>query len=76
MEAYAPNSKSITEIDLNEQNKSFDAQRFKDRVQYGKATGMKEIYLWGAEYWYYRSTTFGDHSLMDAARQTFQPQGS
>jgi hypothetical protein len=75
-EAYAPNGKAVVETDLAEQNKSFDAQRFKDRVQYGKATGMREIYLWGGEYWYYRSTILGDHSLMDVARQTFQPQGS
>jgi hypothetical protein len=75
-EAYAPDQESIPDIDLAEQNKSFNAQRFKDRVQYSKATGMREIYLWGAEYWYYRSTVLGDHSLMDVARQTFQPEGS
>lgn len=75
-EAWPPHGKGIPETSLEEQNKSFNAARFKDRVQFGKATGMREIYLWGGEYWYYRSTILNDHSLMDIARQTFQPQGS
>ncbi|HEV7453872.1 MAG TPA: beta-galactosidase [Candidatus Saccharimonadales bacterium] len=75
-EAWAPNGKNIPDISLAEQNKSFNAARFTDRVQFGKATGMKEMYLWGAEYWYYRSTVLNDHSLMDVARHTFQPEGS
>lgn len=72
MEAYAPDYKNVVDTSLEEQNKSFNAQRFTDRVQYGKATGMKEIYLWGAEYWYYRSTILSDHSLWDVAGNTFK----
>ena len=54
-----------------EANKSFSAERFKDRVEYGKGTGMKQAYLWGAEYWYYRDKVQHDPSLMNAARQAF-----
>jgi hypothetical protein len=71
-EAWPPQGKSITDISLEEQNKSFNAQRFKDRVQFGKATGMHEIYFWGAEYWYYRVVHEHDNSLWDVAKQTFQ----
>ncbi len=70
-EAWPPNGKGITEVSLEEQNKSFNAKRFKDRVQYGKATGMREIYLWGSEYWYYRLTVLNDDSVWKAAKQAF-----
>ena len=70
-EAWPPQGKSITDIDLNEQNKSFNAERFKSRVQYGKATGMRDIYFWGAEYWYYRLVHEHDNSLWNVAKDTF-----
>lgn len=46
-----------------EQNKSMNAQRLYDRIEYGKATGMKTIDLWGAEWWYWRKTVVHDDSL-------------
>jgi hypothetical protein len=70
-EAWPPNGQSITNTSLAEQNKSLDAKRLKDRFQYGKATGMKEIYLWGAEYWYYRKVVLNDPSLWNVAAQEY-----
>jgi hypothetical protein len=48
-EAWAPNGKELKDISLAEQNKSLNAKRLKDRFGYGKATGMPQIYMWGAE---------------------------
>ncbi|HEU4913880.1 MAG TPA: hypothetical protein VFT16_00530 [Candidatus Saccharimonadales bacterium] len=70
-EAWPPNGKFMTHISLEEQNKSFNAERFRDRVEFGKATGMREIYLWGSEYWYYRLVKLNDDSLWKVAQQTF-----
>lgn len=72
-EAWPPNGKSITDISLAEQNKSLDAKRLHDRFTYGKNTGMREIDLWGAEYWYYRLQVLHDPSLWNVAKQEFQP---
>ena len=71
-EPWPPQGKSVTEISLQEQNKSFDAQRFKDRIQLGKSTGMHEMYLWGGEYWYYRKTVLHDDSVWNVAKQIFE----
>jgi hypothetical protein len=71
-EAWAPNSKTIPEISLAEQNKSINAQRLKGVFNYGKATGMRSIDLWGAEYWYYRMTVLHDPSLWNVAKQEFK----
>ncbi|HEX8182203.1 MAG TPA: beta-galactosidase [Candidatus Saccharimonadales bacterium] len=71
-ETWTPRGQSIQETSLDEQNKSFDAQRFKDRVEYGRATGMREMYLWGSEYWYYRLIKLQDPSLWNVAKDTFE----
>jgi hypothetical protein len=70
-EAWAPNSKSIQQISLNEQNKSLNAKRLEGRFNYGRATGMRQMYLWGAEYWYYRQQILHDPSLWNVARREF-----
>lgn len=70
-EAWGPAHKDIKSISLDEQNKSLNAQRLQDRFEYGKATGMREIYLWGAEYWYYRKVLQNDPSLWKVAQRQF-----
>jgi len=71
-EAWPPNGRTIPETSLTEQNKSLDAQRLRDRFAYGEATGMRDIMLWGGEYWYYRLTVLHDSSLWNVARQIFK----
>ncbi|HSX45653.1 MAG TPA: beta-galactosidase [Candidatus Saccharimonadia bacterium] len=73
-EAWPPNGQTIQQTSLAEQNKSLDAKRLKDRFQYGRATGMRQIELWGAEYWYYRLTVLHDPSLWNVAKQEFANQ--
>ncbi len=71
-EAWPPNGQSIPETSLAEQNKSLDASRLKDRFNYGKATGMKNIILWGGEYWYYREKILNDPSLWNVAKEEYK----
>jgi hypothetical protein len=73
-EAWPPNGKSIRGIELAEQNKTFDAKRLKRTVKYGRNTGMPQIYLWGAEYWYYRKVNLHDPTVWQTARQIFANQ--
>ena len=71
-EAWAPAGKAVPDTSLAEQSKSIDAQRLKTTIQFGKATGMKTIDLWGAEYWYYRMQVLHDPSLWNAAKDAFK----
>jgi hypothetical protein len=73
-EAWGPNYTPITQISLDEQNKSLNAKRLEDRFGYGKATGMREIYLWGSEYWYYRLVVLHDPSLWNVAKKEYAHQ--
>ena len=56
---------------IAEQNKSMNATRLKARFQYGEATGIKTIYLWGSEWWYARLIKDYDPSVWNAAKSEF-----
>lgn len=66
-EPWAPTS--TREASVEEQNKSVSPERLRQRFTYGEATGMKEMYLWGAEWWYWRKVKFNDSSMWDVARE-------
>jgi hypothetical protein len=71
-EAWPPNMRQITQVSLEEQNKSFDAERFEGRFKLMEGTGMHEAYLWGAEYWYYRLVHEKDTSVWNVAKKHFK----
>lgn len=67
-EAWAPNKKTLQEITVEEQYKSLNAKRMKDRIDYGVATGMRQINLWGAEWWYWLKVKNGDPSVWNTVK--------
>lgn len=70
-EAWAPNDLGIKDIPIAEQDKSLDAPRLIDRFEYGRATGMRQIDMWGVEWWYWRKAKLGDDSLWNVAKEEF-----
>ena len=64
----------IPEMSIEEQNKSLDARRLTDRIAYGKATGMREVDLWGVEMWYWRKVKLNDPSLWEAGKKAIDDQ--
>lgn len=73
-EAWPPHGQTIPETSLSEQNKSMNAKILQGDFNFGKATGMRSIYMWGAEYWYYRKVVLHDPSLWNVAKQEFSTQ--
>lgn len=71
-EPWPPHGTPFTQVTLAEQNKSFNAARFIDTINFAKATGMRPIDLWGAEYWYYRLEKLHDPSLWQTAKRIFE----
>lgn len=55
--------------DIPEQDKSLDADRLRDRIQYGRDTGLREIYLWGVEWWYWQKVKADKPDLWNTARE-------
>lgn len=72
-EAWPPHGQQIPKTSLAEQNKSMNADMLTKRFKYGEDTGMRGIYMWGAEYWYYRKVILHDPSLWNVAKQEFAP---
>jgi hypothetical protein len=72
-EPWPPNGQDILHTNLSEQNKTFDAKRLQATTAFAKQTGIKQIDLWGAEYWYYRMQTLHDPSVWHEAQTIFKP---
>ncbi len=68
-EPWAPHGLEISQISKSEQFKSMNAARLKSRIKYGEDTGMRNIDLWGAEWWYWLKVKQNDSSLWDVAKQ-------
>lgn len=71
-EAWAPNGQQLKDLTLDEQNKSLNAERLAGRFDFGRATGLRQIDMWGAEYWYYRKVQLADDSLWQVAKQGYK----
>ena len=53
---------------VSEQDKTMDSERLAERINYGVATGFRDIDMWGGEWWYWRKTALGDDSLWETVR--------
>jgi hypothetical protein len=67
-EPWTPNGLEITQISVDEMYKSMNPERLKNRIQYGEATGMRTIDLWGAEWWYYMKVKQNDPAVWNVVK--------
>jgi hypothetical protein len=63
-------NKSFHGTPVTEQFESMNIKRFRDNVDFGRRTGVREIYLWGAEWWYWLKEK-GDPAFWDEAKPLF-----
>lgn len=54
-----------------EQDKSMDIKQFKKNLDYARKLNFKSIYLWGAEWWYWRKVS-GNSGYWDLAKEFFR----
>jgi hypothetical protein len=52
-EPWPAEKKSLGQISTEEQIKLFPTSQMAENLDYAEQTGFKEVYLWGAEWWYY-----------------------
>jgi hypothetical protein len=67
-EPWMPEGFDLRTSPLSEQDKTLSPDRLKDRIDYARATGIKEIDFWGVEWWYARKVVRGDSSVWDTAK--------
>lgn len=58
----------VKSLDLNEQYKSMDLQRFEKNVIYAQKVGFPRAYLWGAEWWYWMAEEKNENGFVDFAK--------
>ena len=54
---------------LEEQAKTMSLEQFKKNIDFAKATGLDEFYLWGSEWWYWMKEKQGDSAIWEEARK-------
>lgn len=68
-EPWPPPPKDLHETPLDEQFKSLDPKRLKDRIDFGISTGMRTVDLWGAEWWYWMKTKNDDPRFWNIVKE-------
>ena len=64
--------KLLYDSSLEEQEKSMDLERFQKNIKFAKKTGLKEFYLWGAEWWYWLKEKQNKPEIWQEAKKLFK----
>lgn len=67
-EPWAPGEQELKNISFEEQDKSMSFEKFEKALNYAASTGIDEIYLWGAEWWWWRKL-HGDDRFWEKAKE-------
>ncbi len=59
-------------LSYDEQIKIFNSDYFRDTINYAKAAGFDEYYLWGAEWWYFIKEKRNNLEIWEEAKNVFQ----
>lgn len=70
-EAWLPDNYEIRTAPISELYKSLNPERLHSRFEYGRATGIRTIDLWGVEWWYAMKVNRNAPELWNVAREEF-----
>ena len=60
------------DLTVAEQNHYMSTSRMQGNINFGLQTGMKKMYLWGGEWWYWRMVHFHDSSQWNTIKAELQ----
>ncbi|MBI5742452.1 MAG: hypothetical protein HZA25_01260, partial [Candidatus Niyogibacteria bacterium] len=64
--------KMIYETPLETQYRSMSLAQFRDNINYARAVGIRDTYLWGAEWWYWLKVKHNEPAFWNEARGLMQ----
>jgi hypothetical protein len=67
MEPWGPHDTKF--LSIEEQDKSMSIEQIPRVFRFARQTGIKDIDLWGGEWWYWRKIKFNDPSVWETVRQ-------
>ncbi len=59
-------------LSLTEQASSMNPTQLVSNAQFALRSGLRDVYFWGVEWWYWRKVQFHDPSLWETARTIFR----
>lgn len=59
----------LASVPIQEQYRSMNIEKLKNNIEYARLSGLSEIYLWGAEWWYWLKLN-GDASFWREIQET------
>ncbi len=63
--------KLLYDLTLKEQEKTMNLKQFQKNIEFAKKTGLKEFYLWGAEWWYRLKEKHNKPEIWQEAKKLF-----
>ena len=63
--------KLLYDSPIEEQEKTMNLEQFRKNINFAKKTGLKEFYLWGAEWWYWMKVKQNKPEIWDEAKKLF-----
>jgi hypothetical protein len=61
-------SGDIKDASIEEQNKTMSQEDIRANIDFARITGIKEVYFWGAEWWYWRLQN-GDPTIWNTVKE-------
>ncbi len=69
-EPWPSDQRSIPATPIDEQYRSMNIKFFRNNIEFARRVGFSEVYLWGAEWWYWIKDR-GDASFWNEAKMLF-----
>jgi hypothetical protein len=73
VEPWGP--KPTLELSVAEQDRSMSVTQIHKNMRFGRQVGAKDIYTWGAEWWYWRKVHFHDPGPWNAVKEEIGSSG-
>lgn len=71
MEPWMP-ERSANDVPLDEQFVTMNIEQFRENIEFAKASGFDEHYLWGVEWWYWMKEHKGDDRFWEEAKTLWE----
>ncbi|MFH1564441.1 MAG: cellulase family glycosylhydrolase [bacterium] len=71
-EPWYSNQENAATMNMEEQFKSMNLEKFEDNINYARKIGFSSVYLWGVEWWGWLKEEKGDDTMWEAAKEVFR----
>lgn len=61
-----------TNFPLERQFQSMNAEKLKDNIEFARKTGIKDIYVWGVEWWYWLKVNHNHADVWNQAKELYR----